>query len=96
MYVCALRLMTHQTLLRDFCCATLLRNKLRTATSPNAAATKRATKTASSYTKDDVFIAAMLMAGVILNEKKRNMLKLTKDVCAYMSSSAYTITQTIK
>ena len=43
----------------DFCCATLLRNLLRSkvarsATMPNAAATKRATNTVSSDTNDDV------------------------------------------
>ena len=58
--------------------------------------TKRETNMASSDTKDDVLIAAMLLAGIILNEKKRNMLKLTKDVFAHMPSSIYTITQTIK
>ena len=88
--------MTHQT----FVAGLLLRNFAAQQVAPcnlaKCSCNKRATNMASSDKKDVILIAAMLLAGVILNEKKRNMLKLTKDVFADIPASIYTIMQTIK
>ena len=80
-------LMTHQS---DFCCTTLLRNLLRTevarsATIPNAAATKRATNMASSDTDHDDLISATLLVGAVANVHKRNRPELIKEVSGHMS-----------
>ena len=72
------RLMTHQT-----CCATLLRS----ATMPNAAATKRTTNMASSDTDDDVLISATLLVGAIANVRKRKRPELVKEVSGHVSGS---------
>ena len=55
--------MTHQTFVAQLVA--------RSATMPNAAATKRATNTASSDTDDEDLISATLLVGVIANLHKR-------------------------
>ena len=63
----------------DFCCATLLRNKVvRSATMPNAATTKRATNGASCDTDDDYLISATLLVGAIANAYKRKKTRTYK------------------
>ena len=54
---------------------------------PNAAATKRATNTASSDTYYDDLISATLLVGATANVHKRKRPKLTKEVSGHVSGS---------